>query len=294
MAHHSTFLFFPSQGTIWLGGGQALTFEDGIRSTTASSISNVAAVSSTVTTPSSSLILVSPTPIDLSSASLTVTASSSSSQAFAGSSAPLAEASAKSSDSNVRVALVALAIAFPLTLILIAICYCNRHRLRKVKRLQASLRNDVTSERLDPPEGSETGDRSCYNGDGSLDAPPYMNNSVNRRLLHPDVIAPLHSIRTISYEDFVGSDTQIFSNEKTSPPSSSMLPTAPTFTDSQVNRTQESRSTSVTGQTAISSTVAGGEAQVNVEVLRRQFEHMQQQMVSFQSQMVDLTKHQTD
>lgn len=143
------------------------------------------------------------------------------------------------------------------------------------------MRSDTTIKPFDAPIGCEAAERNRSYGAEVLSSPVNVSSYTLGQLLHPDVVAPLRSIHTIPYEEFVGSDTcTSISNEKTSPPSSSMIPTAPTFTDSQLNGMQGSDSILIVGRkegfldnseqrTVVSSTVDGEISQTNVEVLQQ-------------------------
>lgn len=134
------------------------------------------------------------------------------------------------------------------------------------------------------------------NGDGTIEVPPNVSIITRRQLLHPDIVAPIQPIHTIS-------DMYTMTTENTSLPSSSMIAAA-SSQDYPLSDSECSQSTIVCekGQGHIlpkddmgrdmgaSGATGKGETRIKADMLQQQLEMMRRQMGTLQMQIANLTR----
>lgn len=125
-----------------------------------------------------------------------------------------------------------------------------------------------------------------------------QSGSTGRRLLHPDVVAPIYSIHTLPTDEDWITDMTSVTGVSTSPPSSSLVPIPSTVAGRHEIETLHSSSVRSPTPTVvpddhskpiIQSALAIG-LQEDADILRHQIELMREQMETVQTRLIDLTK----
>lgn len=242
--------------------------------TTTTSIS--AAPPSTSNTNLSTLAAASPSqPISLSPANLPEQSS------------PPVPASASLSNNGTNLAkVIGISIAVSLSIILVfSLAYCCYHRHRRNLRLQRidAPYTDDTMRRISlVPESNASGNHNFIGG----------KINSRRQSLHPDIVAPIYSIRTMPPESHLTDAhliTADYESESTVlPPSSSRVPIPSTLAGKHEIETRQS-TLAADAKPDFQPAIVNG-TQEDAEMLQRQLEMMKEQMEIMQGRISVLTR----